>query len=143
MLVHYNPVFAKAQTPYQFFGNTRPAGIRKKYRLLRSELEGEDIDFVSVIPDALTYYQPILSLGDFNAGRVMAYLYKRNRVTEADWVEAFKSLALDDGRYFEAKDPDRTLPWQHIGYTDHQRLRQRASAMGRLSLPMIGEGVPA
>ncbi len=133
LYAHYNPAFMKAQTPYQYFGNTRPAEIRRKYNLLRSELEGEAIEFVSVIPNAMTYYQPILALGDFNAGKVLAYLYKRSKVTERDWKLAFEALDLKDSRYFTAKDPNLVLPWEHIAYTDHQRLKRRAGGLKKLA----------
>jgi radical SAM superfamily enzyme YgiQ (UPF0313 family) len=131
LFVHYNPAFMKAQTPYQYFGNTRPAEIRRKFALLKSEVDGHDIEFVSVIPDSMTYYQPVLALGDFNAGKVLAHLYRRAGVTETDWKRAFQKLGLSDERYFVAKDPTRTLPWEHIAYTDHQRLKRRAGALGK------------
>lgn len=131
LFVHYNPVFMKAQTPYQYFGNLRPAEVRRRYALLRSELQGQDIHFVSVIPDSLTFYQPVLALGDFNSGRVLAYLYRLPQVTEEDWRQAFKDLGFDDARYFTTKDPNQTLPWEHIVYTNHQRLKRRASAIQR------------
>lgn len=126
MFVHYNPAFMKAQTPYQFLGNSRPAHIRKRYGLLRAELADLDVEFVSVIDDPMVYYQPVLALGDFDAGKVLERLYRRASVSERDWERAFVELGLDDSRYFTAKDPDRRLPWEHIAYTEQQRLRRRA-----------------
>jgi radical SAM superfamily enzyme YgiQ (UPF0313 family) len=126
MFVHYNPAFMKAQTPYQFLGNTRPEEIRRRYALLRAETAELDVDFVSVIDDPMVYYQPVLALGDLDSGRVLEHLYRRKRVSEADWRDAFRRLGLDESRYFTAKDPDRTLPWQHVAYTDQERLRRRA-----------------
>ncbi|PSR24454.1 MAG: hypothetical protein C7B47_14770 [Sulfobacillus thermosulfidooxidans] len=132
MYVHYNPAFMKAQTPFQYFGNTRPTEIRRKFALLQAELSQTDIQFVSVIPDAMVYYQPILALGDFEAGRVMEYLSRaRGEPSEFDWQTAFSRLGFKDNRYFTAKDPERTLPWEHIGYTDHQRLKKRAAGIAR------------
>jgi radical SAM superfamily enzyme YgiQ (UPF0313 family) len=138
MFVHYNPAFMKAQTPYQYFGNTRPAEIRRKFNLLKSQLSGCDVEFVSVIGDSMCYYQPVLALGDFEAGRVMAHLYGRPSVTEDNWGSAFHELDQDDSRYFAAKDPNKVLPWEHIAYSDHQRLKRRATAIGK---PNIRLGV--
>ena len=130
LYVHYNPAFRKAQTPYQYFGNASPAQARHRYRLLRGALEGEPgIDWVSVIDDPMVYYQPVLALGDDNSARVVEALYPRALVREADWVRAFRDLGLDDTRYFTAKDPDRTLPWEHIGYVQHDRMKRRARAL--------------
>jgi len=132
LYVHYNPAFMKAQTPYQYFRNTRPKEIRRKYALLQSELRDVDVQFVSVIPDPMVYYQPVLALGDFEAGRILAHLYRRADVSEEDWVQAFWELCLDDSRYFTEKDPSRTLPWEHIVYHDHQRLKRRAIGLTHL-----------
>jgi len=138
MFVHYNPAFMKAQTPHQYFGNTRPTEIRQKYALLRSELEDTDIEFVSVIPDPMTYYQCVLALGDFNSGKVLSKLYKKHNVTEADWINAFRSLGFDDNRYFMAKDPNLTLPWEHVSYTSHQKLKHRAKvSMRSIDIPIL------
>lgn len=143
MYVHYNPAFMKAQTPYQYFGNTRPEEIRRKFALLRSELRETDLQFVTVIPDSMVYYQPVLALGDFEAGAVLAHLYRLDNVTEEDWQRAFYELGLSDARYFTAKDPSRTLPWEHIAYTDHQRLKRRAAGLTqtgkRLGLNIIDQ----
>lgn len=130
LYVHYNPAFRKAQTPYQYFGNASPAEARHRYRLLRAELEGEPgVDWVSVIDDPMVYYQPVLALGDDNSARVVEALYPMRQVGEQDWIGAFRDLGLDDGRYFTAKDPERTLPWEHIGYVQHERMKRRARAL--------------
>lgn len=129
LFVHYNPAFMKAQTPYQYFGNTRPAEIRRKFAILQAEVVDRDVEFVTVVPDPMVYYQPILALGDGNSARVMAHLYRRAEVAEEDWINAFYELDLDDGRYFTACDPARTRPWEHIAYQDHQRLKRRATGL--------------
>ncbi|MCG8352546.1 MAG: hypothetical protein MI924_32675 [Chloroflexales bacterium] len=131
LFVHYNPTFMKAQTPYEFFSNARPAEIRRKYALLRSALADCNVDFVSVIEDPMVYYQPVLALGDYNAGRVLEHLYRKPHVAESDWLKAFHELGFDDSRYFSPKDPLQTLPWEHIACTDHQRLKRRAGALAR------------
>lgn len=131
MYVHYNPAFMKAQTAFQYFGNARPSEIRRKFRLLRQQLVDHNIEFVSVIDDPMVYYQPVLSLGDSQSAAVMLQLFRRQQPTEDDWERAFYELGLDDSRYFRAKDPNRTLPWEHIAFTDHERLRRRALAIGR------------
>ena len=129
LIVHYNPVFMKAQTPFQYFGCVRPLEIRRKYRLLRAELEDENIEFVSIIPDPLTYYQPVLALGDANTGKVLAHLHRKRHYSENDWMSAFIELGLDDSRYFTNKNPQMTLPWEHISFTGHQRLKRIATAI--------------
>lgn len=130
LYVHYNPAFRKAQTPYQYFGNASPTEARHRYRLLRAELEGEPgVDWVSVIDDPMVYYQPVLALGDDNSARVVETLYRKRRVAEEDWLGTFRDLNIDDTRYFTAKDPERTLPWEHIGYVQHERMKRRARAL--------------
>jgi radical SAM superfamily enzyme YgiQ (UPF0313 family) len=129
MCLHYNPVFMKAQTPYQYFGNTRPAEARRKYSLLRSYLSGCEIDFVTAIDSPLLYSQAVLSVGDSNAGEVLAHLFRRQHLTEHDWVNAFRQLNLSDNRYFTAKPTDRQLPWEHLKYSDVGRLRARAAVI--------------
>jgi radical SAM superfamily enzyme YgiQ (UPF0313 family) len=134
MFVHYNPAFMKAQTPYAFLGNTRPDEIRRRYHLLREQVADLDVEFVSVVDDSMVYYQPVLALGDANSARVLRHLYRRPTVTEQDWQRAFVELGLSDERYFTAKDPERRLPWEHIAYTDQERLRRRAGPLVELQL---------
>lgn len=130
--IHYNQSFMKAQTPYQYFGCVRPEEIRRKYKRLRdltSDLE--NVLFVTVINDPMSYYQPILALGDLNAGRVLAHLYQKPECPEVLWRTAFHELGLDDQRYFSDKDPDKQLPWEHISHSSHQRLKKRFAYYGR------------
>ncbi len=129
LAVHYNPAFLKAQTPYQYFANVRPEEARRKFALLKSELAGSDILLVSVIPDPMAYYQPVLALGDDQSAAVLAHLYQQTEVSEEDWRGAFVRLGMDDARYFTAKDLSRTLPWEHIVYNDHQKLKRRAKGI--------------
>jgi radical SAM superfamily enzyme YgiQ (UPF0313 family) len=126
LLVHYNPAFMKAQTPFQRFGCVRPREIRRRFRLLRNgigDLAG--VDFVTVIDDPMCYYQPVLALGDGDAGRVISLLSTKPEVREDDWKRAFRELGIDDSRYFETKSPTGRLPWEHISYVDHGKLTRR------------------
>lgn len=124
--VHYNQSFMKAQTPYQYFGGIRPEEIRRKFRLLKRSMKRiHDIRFVSVIDDSMSYYQPILASGDFNAGKVLSHLYKKRTVTEDEWKKAFVDLGLDDERYFTSKDARKILPWEHISFSTHENLKKR------------------
>lgn len=124
--VHYNQIFMKAQTPYQWFATLRVEEIRRKYNLLRSNIgDLSGIHFVTIIDEPTTYYQPILARGDFNVGRVLAYLYRKSFCDEFDWQAAFHELEIDDKRYFNQKDCKQRLPWEHIVYTSHDRLRSR------------------
>ena len=128
--VHYNPAFMKAQTPYEYLGNTRPAEARRKYRILRGELEGlAGVEYVSVIEDPMLFYQPVLALGDYNASRVLQRLLAQAQPGEDDWQRAFADLGLSDARYFSPKDPTRRLPWEHIGYVAHEKMKKRAAAL--------------
>jgi radical SAM superfamily enzyme YgiQ (UPF0313 family) len=137
LAVHYNPAFMKAQTPFQYFANTRPEEARRKLALIKPQLASAGIGLVTVIDDPMCYYQPVLALGDFNSGKVLAHLYQRAEVTEVDWMQAFHELGFDDTRYFSMKDPSRTLPWEHIQYTDHQKLKRRALALSTVAARQI------
>ena len=121
----------KAQTPFQYLGNARPEEARRKFALLKRETEGADIEFVSVVPDAMAYYQPVLALGDLDSGRLLAHLYRTPNPTEDDWRRAMFDLGINDARYFQAKDPGGTLPWEHIAYSSHAKLKKRAAQVQR------------
>jgi radical SAM superfamily enzyme YgiQ (UPF0313 family) len=134
--VHYNPAFMKAQTPYEYLGNTRPAEARRKYGILRGELDGiAGIEYVTVIEDPMLYYQPILALGDYNSSSVLLRLMSVASPTEDDWQRAFDELGLSDLRYFSPKDPTRRLPWEHIGYVGHEKMKKRAAALMKPGRP--------
>jgi hypothetical protein len=127
LFVHYNPAFMKAQTPYEFFGTARPEVMRTKLATLRAELVDEDVQIVTVIDDAMAYYQPVLALGDTQSAQILLDLYRKPTVTEPDWRTAFTRRGFDDTRYFEARGLEDRLPWEHIGYQDHAKLRRRAT----------------
>lgn len=138
MFIHYNPAFMKAQTPYAHLGNTRPAEIRVRYRRLRQELADLDVHFVSVVDDPMVYYQPVLALGDHQSAQVLQRLYRRPNVSERDWQNAFADLGLSDSRYFMPKDGQRRLPWEHIAYSDQEKLRKRARPLIDLQMATAG-----
>ncbi|MDA5111123.1 hypothetical protein O3V59_22600 [Brevibacillus thermoruber] len=127
--IHYNPVFVKAQTPLQHFATPRPEEIRRKYHILKTNITEQPTVFVTTITDSMVYYQPLLSIGDFNSAKILAHLYKKKRVTEEDWKHAFVELGISDERYFKRKDISRKLPWQHIGYVDHDKMAKRSQSI--------------
>ena len=130
--IHYNPAFAKAQTPLQHFATPRPEEIRRKFQLLRSNITEQPTVFVTTILDSMLYYQPLLSLGDLDTAKILTHLYKQKRVDENDWRKAFLELGLSDERYFKRKDPNQKLPWQHIGYVDHTKMTKRSTSLLKL-----------
>jgi hypothetical protein len=105
----------------EFFGNCRPAQIRDKFKVTKALLKDSNVEYVSVIDSPLLYYQSILSIGDFNSGKILAHLYKKSLLKESDWKNAFRELNLDDSRYFTNKDLSQVLPWEHIVFTDHNK----------------------
>jgi radical SAM superfamily enzyme YgiQ (UPF0313 family) len=125
--VSINPAFAKAQTPYERYATLRPEEVRVRFALLRSALpDGEDgIEWVSVIDDPMCYYQPILALGGPELADVLEDVSVRFRPREDDWRAAVDRHVGGDDRYFRSRDPDETLPWQHITYNPHERLSLR------------------
>ena len=126
MEVHYNPVFTKAQTPFQYYRMLRPKEIRRKFNLLKSSA-GQGITFVSVIDDPMCYYQPILARGDPRLGNILLELSRYSQPTEAQWKEALARHRIDDSSFFDSRDPNDRLPWEHIDYANHQKLKSRFS----------------
>lgn len=134
--IHYNSTIMKAQTPFQFCSTVRPETIRRRYQILKEGLSDlANIQIVSIIDDPMCYFQPILALGDSQVGQVLAHLYTKADVTEADWRSAFPELGLSDQHYFRPKDPDRRLPWEHIVYSNHSLLKRRLVSLARKSGP--------
>jgi|GEM_PF-2123833 len=126
LTLHYNPVFVKAQTPLEFFGNCKPDDARDRYRLVRAVLADLEITYVSVIDDPLLYYQPILSIGDLDSAKVLRHLYKVDNPGEREWHSAFRQLGLSDAKYFTDKPVSEVLPWEHLVFVDHDKMRKRA-----------------
>jgi hypothetical protein len=104
--------------------------IRVNYRRLRSKINNlAGIVFVSVIDAPLSYYQPVLALGDFNSGKILEYMHKRSTCSEEEWKKAFHQLGISDNRYFSDKDLSKTLPWGHINYYSHTKLKKALNAI--------------
>jgi radical SAM superfamily enzyme YgiQ (UPF0313 family) len=131
--VSVNPMFCKAQTPYERHATLRPETARQYYTALRSHVaahsRGDQVRWVSVIEDALAYHQPILALGGPELAPVLTRLSNRYRPSEAAWRTAISQLVTGgDARYFRARDDHERLAWQHIVVNDHQRLTHRLRA---------------
>jgi radical SAM superfamily enzyme YgiQ (UPF0313 family) len=128
--VSINPAFSKAQTPYERRATIPPEETRARFAYLRGQLPDEDgIEWVTVIDDPMAYYQPILALGGPELAPVLDRMSRWFAPGEASWRTAVAELVPGgDRRYFRDRDPDEVLPWQHITYTDHQRLSLRLEA---------------
>ncbi|WP_117213778.1 B12-binding domain-containing radical SAM protein [Allorhizocola rhizosphaerae] len=128
--VSLNPAFAKAQTPYERWATLRPEESRRRFAFLRSRIpDWADVRWVSVIDDAMSYYQPILALGGPELAAVLDDVSTSYQPSETQWREAISRLVPGgDRRYFAAKPDDRRLPWQHIVFNDHRRLALRLDA---------------
>lgn len=131
MEVHFNPVFAKAQTPYQYFHTLRPDLSRARLARLRSHLAADEVRFVTAIGSPLCYYQTILSLGDQNVARLLQRLYRQpGEPPEAAWRQAMADLGLQEDIYYAPRDIGRRTPWEHIAYANHSRLKKWFHAFG-------------
>jgi radical SAM superfamily enzyme YgiQ (UPF0313 family) len=128
--VSINPAFSKAQTPYERQGTLRPEEIRPRFAYLRSRLPSEDgIEWVSVIDDAMAYYQPVLAMGGAELAGVLDRVSGSFSPTEAEWRTAVAGgVPGGDERYFRDRAPDEVLPWQHITYNSHRKLSLRLEA---------------
>ncbi|MDK9675508.1 B12-binding domain-containing radical SAM protein [Propionibacterium freudenreichii] len=127
--VSTNPVFVKAQTPYERFSTMRPEAARARFRFLRKTIGDQSgIKWVSVIDDPMAYYQPILSTGGVELAPVISALSKQFRPSESAWRRQIRDLVGSDLRYFRERGDDEVLPWEHIIYRDHRRLSKRLDA---------------
>lgn len=125
--VSLNPAFSKAQTPYERRATLRPEETRARFRYLRDHLPTEEgIDWVSVVDDPMTYYQPILSLGGPELATVLDRLSGQFSPSEQDWRRAVEEeVPGGDRRYFRDREHSEILPWQHITYNSHPKLALR------------------
>ena len=126
MEISVNPAFAKAQTPYERYATVRPEVVRSRFDYVRSQLDTEHgIEWVTVIDDAMCYYQPILALGGEELAPVIDELSESYLPDEQDWRVAVWKHIGDDRRYFRDRNEDERLPWQHIVYNDHGKMSKR------------------
>jgi radical SAM superfamily enzyme YgiQ (UPF0313 family) len=125
--VSLNPSFSKAQTPYERRATLRPEESRARFRYLRDHLPTEEgIDWVSVVDDPMTYYQPILALGGPELAIVLDRLSGHFSPSEQDWRCAVEEeVPGGDQRYFRDREHSEILPWQHITYNSHPKLALR------------------
>lgn len=128
--ISLNPAFSKAQTPYERRAAIRPEEARARFAYLRKQLPTDDgIVWVTVIDDAMTYYQPILALGGPELAVVLDRLSPEFSPTEEAWRAAVADgIPGGDRRYFRDRAPDELLPWQHIQYNSHSKLTLRLDA---------------
>lgn len=128
--VSLNPAFSKAQTPYERRATLRPEESRARFRYLRDHLPTEEgIDWVSVLDDPMTYYQPILALGGPELAAVLDRVSYHFSPSEQDWRRAVDDeVPGGDERYFRDREHSEILPWQHITYNSHSKLALRLDA---------------
>ncbi len=128
--VSLNPAFSKAQTPYERQAPIRPEEARARFSYLRSRLTTEDgIEWVTVLNDPMTYYQPILALGGPELAPVLEALSGAFSPDEGAWRRAVKKEVPDgDRRYFRDRGSDEVLAWEHITYNSHRKLALRLDA---------------
>ncbi len=139
--ISLNPAFSKAQTPYERRAAIRPEEARARFAYLRKQLPTEDgIVWVTVLDDAMTYYQPILALGGPELAVVLDRLSHEFSPDEDAWrVAVAGEIPGGDRRYFRDRGPGEVLPWQHIQYNSHSKLTLRLDAhrarAARVSVP--------
>jgi hypothetical protein len=128
--VSLNPAFSKAQTPYERRATVRPEEARARFTYLRQHLPSEDgIEWVTVIDDPMTYYQPILAMGGPELAPVLDRLSSMFSPSEEAWRRAVaQEVPGGDCRYFRDRAPDEVLPWEHIRYNSHSKLALRLDA---------------
>jgi radical SAM superfamily enzyme YgiQ (UPF0313 family) len=128
--VSINPAFSKAQTPYERRATLRPEEVRSRFAYLRRQLPTRaGIEWVTVIDDAMAYYQPILALGGPELAPVLDRLSRSFRPGEDEWRRAIAhEVRGGDVRYFRHRDPSEVLPWQHLTYNSHEKLAIRLDA---------------
>jgi radical SAM superfamily enzyme YgiQ (UPF0313 family) len=143
--VSLNPAFSKAQTPYERRGPIRPEEARARFAYLRRHLPSEDgIEWVSVIDDPMTYYQPILALGGPELAAVLDRVSAEFSPGEEAWRRAVaEEVPGGDARYFRDRQPDEVLAWQHIGYNSHAKLALRLDAHRARAATVSGQSVSA
>ncbi|HPJ72333.1 MAG TPA: radical SAM protein, partial [bacterium] len=113
----------KAQTPFQWAPMNSPAELARKQALLRSRISSRRVKLKFRDP-RMSFVEGLLAVGGRDAGRLLEEAYRR-RCLFADWREHFDPAAweeaaeasgLEPERFlFSPRDPDRPLPWAHIG----------------------------
>jgi len=138
--VSTNPLFTKAQTPFEREPTLRPEESRTRFDTLRRAVGAvSNVTWVTVIPDAMAYYQPILARGGSELAEVIMDVSGSFAPTEDEWRRRVKSYIRDgDKRYFTAVDSEARLPWQHIEFSSHARLLSRRAALPARRKPSLG-----
>lgn len=127
-----NPVFTKAQTPYERYATLRPEESRRRLNYIwRKVADPSAITWVTVIDDPLCYYQPINAMGGPEVADVLEDVSVSYHPTEDQWKQAVARHVGSDERYFAPRKDDDVLPWQHIVFNDHERLSARFKGMNR------------
>ena len=127
-----NPVFTKAQVPYERHATLRPEESRRRLDYIRSKVtDPSTITWVTVMDDPLCYYQPINAMGGPEVADVLEDVSVSYRPTEDQWRQAVVSHIGSDERYFAPRKDDDVLPWQHVVFNDHERLATRFKGLIR------------
>jgi radical SAM superfamily enzyme YgiQ (UPF0313 family) len=121
--VSINPSFTMAQTPYERLATVRPEVARSRFNYMRGLLDGEEgIEWITVMSDAMCYYQHILSTGGEELAPVLVALSETYRPTEDDWRTAIWEHVGDDNRYYRDRLDNEVLPYHHIVFNDHGKM---------------------
>ena len=125
--VAINPVFVKAQTPFERYATVRPDEARRRLAFVRGRVPATraPIKWVSVAHSPLCYYQPILSMGGPELGPVLDEMSQHYDPSEAQWRAAIRRHVGSDERYFAPRQPGVGLPWQHVVFSPHEQLSRR------------------
>ncbi|MDQ5930696.1 MAG: hypothetical protein QG594_2484, partial [Bacteroidota bacterium] len=120
--------FPKAGTTFQYAPSGEIDEYITKMDLLNYELDGKvKVSSMKGSVDLLS--QNIMSRGGNEVGALMYEVYTKLKEQEAatgiftpdtveDWRSAMADLGLNERAYFDAKDPNRQLPWEHIHLHD-------------------------
>jgi radical SAM family uncharacterized protein/radical SAM-linked protein len=117
-LAHFTP---KAHTPFQWEPGSDVGTIKARLNLVReaSRQPGLTVRFND---PGVSFVEGLLSRGDRRLGRLLLEVFRRGARFEAwndhfkldHWLGAMEDLGFDQGEFLRARDPDETLPWDHL-----------------------------
>jgi radical SAM family uncharacterized protein len=143
--VTVSPFIPKAQTPFQWEGAPGPDELRRRGRIVVSNLRSRTIR-ASVSDPALSRLEGAISRGDRRVGKAILAAYSLGARFDAWsehfkaelWEKAFAEAGLEEAFYAERARPDgEVLPWDHIhaGMKREILERERDAAREELARP--------
>ncbi len=112
----------KAQTPFQWVGQTTREEVRRKQELLREQLKIKNVSFNLHHGDA-SYLEAVFARGDRRLSQVIYKAWEKGCNLDAwdeyfkfdAWMEAFQECSLDPDFYaYRSPGKEEVLPWDHI-----------------------------